>query len=599
MNRINRMKTMTIVALMLLKTVEMTAQNIAMTEVRQRAVAAAEHYIRHSCSAKGQEKGSKEEVDLTLAGQEKGSKGETDLTLAYTSEIDGVTTYHVFNVAGGGFVIIGGNKAARQVLAYSCEGHFDIDSIPQGMRDLLLSYTADIAACSKANVIETEANVTETAVTETEETLESIAPMLKTKWGQGAPYNALLPDSRLFTGCNATALAQIIRYHEYAKGSGSLSYSLNIAGLGTHTFSASYGNATYDFPKMRDEYHAGEYTEEEGNAVARLMYDAGVAMKMSYGTSVSTSGITKPAYAAAQYLGYDKAVSVENRAAYTDTEWERLIYEELAQRRPVLYSGQSGEEGHAFVVHGYDADSRCFAINWGWEGLSDGYFALSGSNALSNADYTGLVFSEKQLATVGLKPDEGGAAKLHIASVGPYLCNAVQSPSKPSVYYYTADRSIGKERKTYILVRYHNLSVMFDQFKYGIMYEDMATGDRTYQEQGRYELSQGSSFSSYKYITVNSSDLKYNGRYRAIPVCRRIDRYQDKDWQPVELPVGQTYTVMEIKGGEDNPTGITAPPSAADEVKAIYSPDGRRLSKPGKGINIFLYSDGRRVKRMM
>ena len=140
---------------------------------------------------------------------------------------------------------------------------------------------------------------------------------------------------------------------------------------------------------------------------------------------------------------------------------------------------------------------------------------------------------------------------------------------------------------------------MFDQFKYGIMYEDMATGDRTYQEQGRYELSQGSSFSSYKYITVNSSDLKYNGRYRAIPVCRRIDRYQDKDWQPVELPVGQTYTVMEIKGGEDNPTGITAPPSAADEVKAIYSPDGRCLSKPGKGINIFLYSDGRRVKRMM
>ena len=223
------MKTMTIVALMLLKTVEMTAQNIAMTEVRQRAVAAAEHYIRHSCSAKG---------------QEKGSKGEADLTLAYTSEIDGVTTYHVFNVTGGGFVIIGGNKAARQVLAYSREGYFDIDSIPQGMRDLLLSYTADIAACSQANVIESESNVTETAETETEETLESIAPMLKTKWGQGAPYNALLPDSRLFTGCNATALAQIIRYHEYAKGSGSLSYSLNIAGLGSYTFSASYGNAT-------------------------------------------------------------------------------------------------------------------------------------------------------------------------------------------------------------------------------------------------------------------------------------------------------------------------------------------------------------------
>ena len=574
----NRVKAMMIAVLMILHSAGMRAQNMAMTAVRQRAAEAAERFIGRSCNAKGQERD-----DADAEG----------LTLAYSDEREGVTGFHVFNVAGGGFVIVGGNAAAREVLGYSRQGRFVADSIPEGMRDLLSGYSADIAACAKATV-------RETTVAEAEETEKSIPPMLKTKWGQGAPYNAMLPDSRLFTGCNATALAQIMRYHEYAKGSGAVNYSLDIAGIGSKTFSANFGSAVYDFPKMRDEYHAGEYTEEEGNAVARLMYDVGVAMTMTYGTSVSTSGTTKPAFAAAQYFGYDRGVSVKNRAAYTDTEWERMIYTELSEGRPVLYSGQSGAEGHAFVVHGYDADSRCFAINWGWEGQSDGYFALSGSNALSNENYSGRVFSEKQLAMVGLKRDEGGAARLHIASVGPYLCNATQSPSRPSVYSYTADRSMNKEKKTYILVRYHNLSVMFNQFTYGIMYEDMATGDRTYLEQGRYELTQGSSFSSYKYITIDSRDLKYNGRYRAIPVCRRIDRYQDKDWQPVELPVGQTYTIMEIKGGEDNPAGITAPSSGDERVTGIYSLDGRRVAKPRKEtVNIYLYGNGRRVKRMM
>ena len=567
---------MMIAVLMMLHGAGMRAQNVAMTAVRQRAAEAVERFIGRSCNAKGQERD-----DADAEG----------LTLAYSDEREGVTGFYVFNVAGGGFVIVGGNAAAREVLAYSREGRFVRDSIPEGMRDLLLCYSADIAAQAKATT-------GITAATEEEDMPESIPPMLTTKWGQGAPYNAMLPDSRLFTGCNATALAQIMRYHEYAKGSGTVSYTLDIAGIGTETFSANFGSATYDFPRMRDEYRAGEYTEEEGNAVARLMYDVGVAMTMTYGTSVSTSGTTKPAYAAARYFGYDRGVSVENRAAYTDTEWERMIYTELSEGRPVLCSGQSGAEGHAFVVHGYDADSRCFAINWGWEGASDGFFALSGSNALSNEGYTGRVFTEKQLATVGLRPDAGGTAALHVASVGPYLCNATQSPSRPSVYSYRIDRSKGEERKTYILVMYHNLSVMYDKFKYGVMYEDMATGERIIVSQGSLSLSQGSSFAAYKYVTVDTRELKYNGRYRALPVCCRTDRYQDKYWQPVELPVGQTYTTIEITGGEDNPSGITAPESEAETVTAVFSPDGRRLAKPRRGsVNIYLLSSGRRVKR--
>ena len=67
------------------------------------------------------------------------------------------------------------------------------------------------------------------------------------------------------------------------------------------------------------------------------------------------------------------------RDYYSNSQWEATIYQELAENRPVLYSGQVGNgSGHQFICDGYK--DGLFHINWGWGGMSDGYFVLSIAN---------------------------------------------------------------------------------------------------------------------------------------------------------------------------------------------------------------------------
>lgn len=65
-----------------------------------------------------------------------------------------------------------------------------------------------------------------------------------------------------------------------------------------------------------------------------------------------------------------------SRYDYGIDEWEDLIYNEVAQGRPVLYAGTADIGGHAFVCDGYDGQGR-FHINWGWNGVANSYFSLS------------------------------------------------------------------------------------------------------------------------------------------------------------------------------------------------------------------------------
>lgn len=45
----------------------------------------------------------------------------------------------------------------------------------------------------------------------------------------------------------------------------------------------------------------------------------------------------------------------------------------------MLFSGQGSAGGHCFVADGYDTNNF-FHINWGWGGVSDGYFDVDAMN---------------------------------------------------------------------------------------------------------------------------------------------------------------------------------------------------------------------------
>ena len=213
----------------------------------------------------------------------------------------------------------------------------------------------------------------------------SVAPMITTKWGQGTPYNNKLiyringNTVQFVAGCVATAMAQVMNYHQYPdKGKDSISYIVwNYKVRMNHSFEDSY----YDWDLMADEYDLSNSFGGSAEAVSILVRDCGMAVSTNYGPTSSGSNSKRIAPALIEYFSYDAETQYYERSNYTDSQWMDLIYKELSSKRPIIYNGldkrdTSNTFGHSFVLHGYDSQGLIY-INWGWKGNYDGYYNLS------------------------------------------------------------------------------------------------------------------------------------------------------------------------------------------------------------------------------
>ena len=82
-----------------------------------------------------------------------------------------------------------------------------------------------------------------------------VLPMLKSEWGQGSPYNDLCPYGYP-SGCVATAMAQIMYYHEYPiHGKGKYYDLLNKKWI-------RFDQTTYDYANMLPTYEKDSYQIE-------------------------------------------------------------------------------------------------------------------------------------------------------------------------------------------------------------------------------------------------------------------------------------------------------------------------------------------------
>lgn len=340
------------------------------------------------------------------------SGADVSIDLAYTSENKGKTLFYVFNYADGGFAIIGGDEKAKVVLGYSDNGTFNIDSIPEGLKDMLASYSEQISYAIDNNAEVPQMNMSTSK--------RSIAALLQTKWNQDSPYNSSIPEiglnySKFVAGCAPIAAAQIMKYYNYPRsGIGSKSYTTtyNDASNGYTkkiTFSADFANTIYDWDNMKNSY-SGYSTSVEQQAVGLLVYHVGVAMNANYGQYATGVYTNADLPALKNYFGYSSKATKENRSSYSNSEWENLIYNELALERPIFYAGQATDGGHAFVCDGYDSSYDWYHFNWGWGGYCDGYYPLTGSGALQpngsgiGGAGTGSAYTSDQYALIGLCP---------------------------------------------------------------------------------------------------------------------------------------------------------------------------------------------------
>ncbi len=484
--------------------------------------------------------------------------------LVYTKTEKGSTLFYVFNYPSGGFAIIGGDEQARELLGYSEQGAFDIDKIPDGLKEMLNAYSYQII-----NAIENpmEEGATSVRRKEAAKSKEPIEELIKTKWDQGEPFNYTIPklgaSYPLFvTGCNATAAAQIMKYYEYpTKGTGYHSFTINYntpSGTMPLTFTADYTNTTLDWANMLDDY-SGSYTSKQRDAVATLMYRVGVGMDMKYGPSSSggsTSGTDMPGHCLTTYFKYSKSAKMEPRAYYTDEAWENLIYNELAAGHPILYRGKSGESGHAFVCHGYNAVKGGFAFNWGWGGYCDGYFPLTGTGALKPSGNgtggagEGAAYVDGQSAYIGLVPDAAGTNP----SI-PQIALLYEIPFSDGTYQKTINRTtsatIALKNTGFKNVGYEESAV-----SYALMFEDVNTGKQYFTTLlGNFTAGAGGAHGSAVVALKfgNGALPAYNGTYKISVVVRPKTSSSDSDWQRAYYPPSYKMPQVTVTGGSSAP----------------------------------------------
>ena len=193
------------------------------------------------------------------------------------------TYYIVINEKGGDWVVIAADdRIANPVLGYGNSDSFDYDNLPCNMRSWLNSYSEQIEHMQGHPEIEPDPSGLRFA-----STLSSVTPMLTTTWGQGSPYNAQCPKVgyyRAYTGCVATAMAQVMYYHRYPVNECiDIPAYTSKGGINLPALPAT----EFDWDNMLPSY-SYDYNTVQSNAVAQLMRYCGQAIEMNYGTSIST-----------------------------------------------------------------------------------------------------------------------------------------------------------------------------------------------------------------------------------------------------------------------------------------------------------------------
>ena len=175
--------------------------------------------------------------------------------------------FYIFAFTNGapGYVIVSADTRLPEVIAYSASSRFDGNKMPEPMKAFLQTYVEKMNNTPESFVAKRRArgklfaNSTNSSY---------VLPLLgDIAFGQNAPYNIACPTvngTHTVTGCVATAMAQIMKYHQHPsrmKGN-NISYTTQSLGIKV-TWNPS--STTFDWSKIRDTYtgYIAPYSDNE------------------------------------------------------------------------------------------------------------------------------------------------------------------------------------------------------------------------------------------------------------------------------------------------------------------------------------------------
>ncbi len=194
---------------------------------------------------------------------------------------------------------------------------------------------------------------------------DGLGPLLTTSWHQGYPYNMYCPmgdGGQCVVGCVATAMAQIMWYHQWPP-----------AGQGSHSYwwpgdrscdgSSPGETITADFSDPYSYQNTAENTAE-------LSYEVGVAFDMDYGVCGSGTYLSPALSVLPANFYYHNSIMMKYHSQYDESQWFNMIMNQINQGLPILY----GIYTHAIVCDGWRTYLGLdqYHFNYGW---ADGHTA--------------------------------------------------------------------------------------------------------------------------------------------------------------------------------------------------------------------------------
>ncbi|MDE6554228.1 MAG: C10 family peptidase [Muribaculaceae bacterium] len=418
-----------------------------------------------------------------------------------------------------GFVVLPAEDSAPALLGYSDSGEFNFDGNP-ALKEWFEFYN------SQLTYLKSHPEKREALAKVCHKDRKEISPLTQTKWNQEYPYNILCPKvdgHETVTGCVATAMAQVMKYHNYPEhGKGTHSYFWR---PGEEELSFNYDETSFQWDKM-DNIYDKESTEEARHAVAELMLGCGVSVDMHYEPGGSGAATVMMGESLIDIFGYSKSLWMPNRAYYGYEEWEDMIYADLAEGLPVLYSGAGTAGGHQFICDGYK-DDGFFHFNWGWGGLSNGYFLLTALNPDDLGVGGGAGgFNTSQIATLGVRPGKEGDKPVYIFY------------NTDSFYADVKEVKVGEDFRCGGQYFNFSLATMPDGSRLGLKFVSEATEEVKYAEGpgvGGYHPDDGRND-----LQVRFPELA-DGRYEITPALK-----VDGEWSAVRIPVGQPQMIVAV-----------------------------------------------------
>lgn len=382
-------------------------------------------------------------------GIRKAPMKQADLTLSAERP-----NMYIFNVGTSeGFVVASACSVTRPILCYSTDGQWDDNSMQQALGWLFEQYDTEIANIKKNRARAANGSISKSP----------IDPLIKTRWHQDAPYNNKLTafswDGNTYhvkTGCVATAMAQIMNYHQWPKTIKQTIPAVNhgqvIGEDATEVIVNEVPAGTViDWKHMNAESIWIDSDPAIINAISSLMSYCGTAVRMYYGEFDSSSHNLSAMYALKHYFDYDPTIYIADRSNFSYYDWCNMLYDELRAGRPILYNGQSNYGGHSFIIDGYDGNEM-FHFNLGWNQKTSVYAILSSvghDSAIDNPDAydspDGYVFH--QTAVMNIQKSGLSTGTYHVSLTSNYYFQSENTVS--CTYYnnedegYTFDLGIG------------------------------------------------------------------------------------------------------------------------------------------------------------